>query len=102
MAKVTINEEVARLWLADAPQDKLFWCQDGRAMKNLGELATALREMSEETYSYHAKEDKNDFSNWVRDVIGDVTLARQLQKAATQATAARKVETRLGQLRARV
>ena len=45
---------------------------------------------------------KSDFSNWVRDVIGDGTLANQLQKAMTETTAARKVEVRLDWLKARL
>lgn len=92
----------ARSWLGDVSQDRVFWCQDGRALKNLDELAAALREMAEETFRYHAAGDKNDFSNWVRDVIGDATLAKELQKAITRSTAAQKVVTRLGWLRARL
>jgi hypothetical protein len=94
------KKEVAELWLRDVPPDKVFWFHDDRMVKNLGELATTFREMPEETFHYHVMEDKNDFSNWVRDVIGDVTLANQLQKATTQATAAHRVETRLNWLRA--
>ncbi len=99
---IKIKKEVAELWLRDVPQDKVFWFHDGKVVKNLDELATTLREMTEETFQYHATGDKNDFSNWVRDVVGDVTLANQLQKATIQATAARKVETRLNWLRARL
>ena len=99
MAKITIKK-LNRSWLGDATDDKLFWCHDGRVLRNLDELAAALNEMAEETYLYHANIEKNDFSNWVRDVIGDATLAGQLTKAATQKAAARKVDMRLGTLRA--
>jgi hypothetical protein len=93
---------IAKSWLADVPVDKVFWCHDGRMVKNLEELAAALWEMSEETFRHHGTGDKNDFSNWVRDVIGDGTLANQLQKATTRTTAARKVETRLDWLKAKL
>ncbi len=96
------NKEIYQSWLANVAQDKVFWRHDGGVVKNLDELAAALREMSEETFRYHATGDKNDFSNWIRDVIGDGTLASQLHKAMTQGTAARKVETRLGWLKARL
>jgi hypothetical protein len=89
-------------WLRDVPLDKVFWRHDGGAVKNLDELGAALREMSEETFRYHVAGDKSDFSNWVRDVIGDGTLANQLRKAMTQTTAARRVETRLAWLKARL
>jgi len=89
-------------WLADVSPDKVFWCFDGRVVKNLEELATALKGMPEKTYQHHVNRDKNDFSNWVRDVIGDVTLANQLRKAASNTTAARKVDMRLSWLRAKL
>jgi hypothetical protein len=44
------KKEVAELWLRDVPLDKVFWFHDGRMLKNVGELATALREMPEETF----------------------------------------------------
>ena len=89
-------------WLGDVPRDNVFWCYGGRVVKNLEELSAALREMSEETFRYHVSGGKNDFSNWVRDVIGDRTLANQLKKAATRGAAARRVEARVGWLRARL
>ena len=67
-------------------------------MKNWDELAVALGDMSEETFSHHVTINKNDFSKWVRELIGDVTFAVDLQKAATPTTAAKKVEIRLSQL----
>lgn len=99
MAKKNV---VAGSWLHDVPQDKVFRRHDGCAVKNLDEPACALREMPEETFRHHASKDKNNFSNWVRDVIGDVTLAEQLQKAAARIAAAQKVESRLNWLRARL
>ena len=99
---MAVGRETARAWLGDVPEEKAFRCRDGRMIKNLDELAISLRDMSEEAFSHHATKDNNDFSNWIRDVIGDATLARQLQRAATNTTAARKVETRLGWLRAKL
>ena len=66
------------------------------------ELDTTLQTMPGGTFSYHVNSDKNDFANWVRDVIGDVTLARNLRKAADRPSAAHAVGARLSQLRARL
>jgi len=85
--------------LGNVPAGKAFWCKGGRVVNNLDELAAALREMSPETFSHHVTANKNDFSIWVRDVIGDVMLARQLYRAANHIIAARQVETRLKELR---
>ena len=94
------EEEVATLWLNDVSHDKVFRFHDGRTVKNLAELATALSEIPEETFHHHVTVDKNDFSNWVRDVIGDVPLANQLKRVTTQTTTTRKVKARLDWLKA--
>ena len=72
---VKINKDIARQWLADVPEEKKFWCSDGKLFKNLAELGVGLNEMSEETFRYHANAYKADYSNWVKDVIGDEALA---------------------------
>lgn len=90
-----INEEKALRMLGDVPQGKQFYCHDGRVLKNLSELAAALNEMSKETFGYHSNTNKADFSNWVREVIGDDKLARDLQKTNNQTRAARAVTNRI-------
>jgi hypothetical protein len=99
---IKTKKEVAEMLLEDVLPDMVFWFHDGRMVKNLDELATTLREMTEETFYYYVTGGKNDFGNWVRDVIGDLILTRQWKKATTQATAACRVETRLNWLRARL
>ncbi|MBI2850831.1 MAG: hypothetical protein HYX80_07310 [Chloroflexi bacterium] len=90
-----INEQIARKMLGDIPEDKRFYCSDGRVLKNLGELASALNEMNDGTYSYHSNADKTDFSNWIRDVIGDEKLARDLGKGVSRLKAAKAVSDRI-------
>jgi len=96
---VRITKTVAEKLLADVPQEKRFWCSDGRALRNLPELETALKGMSEETFRYHSNETKSDFSNWVYDVIGDEKLARDLRKSTTQTQAAKSVADRIAWLK---
>ncbi len=93
--QVLTTKRMARSWLKDVPNDKVLRCRDGLSVKNLAELYSVLRGMSEETFCYHVTMEKNDFSNWVRDTIGDITLAEQLQNASSKASAERKVELRL-------
>ncbi len=99
MAEIT--RSMAQKLLGDVPADKPFWCQDGRTLKNLQELEVALKEMSDETFRYHLNEAKNDFSNWVRDVIGDDKLAGDLWNSFTRTQAARSVADRITYLRRR-
>ncbi len=98
---VRVTRIIARKWLGDVPEEKGFWCQDGRALKNLSELEVALREMGDETFRYHSSERGNDFSNWIRDVIGDDKLAEDLQKKTDRIEAARAVADRIAWLKKR-
>jgi hypothetical protein len=82
-------------YLADVPQEHVFWCRDGRILKNLRELCDALGAMSDDTFTYHVNAAKNDFSNWVKDVIKDDALAGDLLKAANTGTAVRVVTERI-------
>ena len=96
-----ITKEIAGKMLGEVPNGKQFYCTDGRVVKNLPELQLALKEMSEETFCYHSSETKNGFSNWVRDVIGDEKLSRDLQKSTSRTQAVKKVADRIAWLRSK-
>ena len=70
--------------LLNADPAKQFWTADGRAIKNLFGLSRAFEEMSNEVYTYHANENKNDFSSWVQDVFGERRLAKRLGESRTK------------------
>ena len=79
--------------LGEAPVEHHFVVADGRKLKNIIELADALETMSEEIFRHHANEFKNDFSNWVKDVFYDHSLAEDITMAKN------KVETQVAVLR---
>jgi hypothetical protein len=85
-------------YLDDVPQEYVFWCCDGHILKNLRELRDAFAIMSEDTFAYHVNTAKNDFCNWVRDIIKDDTLAGDLVKAANTRTAVKVVTERIASL----
>ncbi len=99
---VRITKSVAEERLGNVSQEKQFWCHDGRYLKNLQELKVAMEQMTEETFRYHSNEAKSDFSNWVRDVIGDEKLSRDLQKSTTREQAAKSVADRLDWLKSKI
>ena len=100
MIKVTKSK--AEKMLGDVPEEKRFLCQDGRVLKNLPELEMALKNMKAETFRHHSSEARNDFSNWVKDVIGDEKLSMDLLKSTTRAQAAKSVASRIASLRQRM
>ena len=95
---MAITKAEARKLLGECPEEKIFWVNDGKTLKKLADLETALKEMSDDTFRFHANETKNDFIKWVDEVIGDPRLATDLAKAATRLQAARAVGIRISSL----
>jgi hypothetical protein len=95
---VRISKEEAKRRLGDVPDDKRFWCHDGRSIKNLGELRKALIDMSDETFHYHSGRETNDFSRWIREVVGDEQLANDLGNTKSRLQASQVVAERISLL----
>lgn len=93
-----IQKSEAEKFLANVPEQYVFWCNDGRVLRDMKELGEALTSMADETFAYHSNEAKKDFSNWVRDIIGDEKLAKDLEKPLTRAQAAKIVADRVALL----
>ena len=87
-----------KVYLADVPQEYVFWCCDGRILKNLRELCDALGAMRDDVFAYHVNAAKNDFYNWVKDIVKDDALAGDLLKAGNTKTAVRIVTERIAVL----
>jgi hypothetical protein len=75
---VKITGDVARRRLGNVPDERMFVCYRGRLVRNLKELAVVLGDDGHEIYTHHCADGKNDFSQWVRYVIGDEKLAQDL------------------------
>ncbi|MBI4268019.1 MAG: hypothetical protein HY662_04460 [Chloroflexi bacterium] len=87
-----------RKLLADAPEEYAFRTNNGHILRNLKDLANELKTMSDETYAFHVNDEKNDFTNWVRDIIKDDTLAEDLRGIRDRARASRAVSRRVTSL----
>ena len=99
---VRVTKSVAEKWLGDVPQEKQFWCQDGRTFKSLSDLGIAFRDMSNGVFHHHVSATNNDFSNWVRDVIGDVKLSNDLRKSRSRLQATKNVADRIAWLKSKI
>jgi hypothetical protein len=99
---VKLSKAMAETRLGDVAVEKQFFCQDGQVFKNLRELEAALMEMSVGTYQQHASASKNDFSNWVNQVIGDDKLSRDLLKSKGPVQAGRSVANRVAWLESKL
>ena len=95
MNKVKITKQDAEKLLADVPEYRSFWCNDGRIFRNMRDLSAGLASMSVRTFAYHLNAEKNDFSNWLKDSVGDENLAEDLEDPISRREAAKTVKERV-------
>lgn len=84
--------------LGDVEESKRFWVYNGPVVKNLHELYGAIRVMSDDTFTHHVNESKNDFYNWIRDVCHDEKLANRLMKLKTRQEIAEVIKRRIEEI----
>ena len=95
-AKVETKADLRNAKLLDkVPAEYVFYCHDGTIFTDVNELAAGLATMADETFYYHSNLEKQDFSNWVRDVIGDNKLADDLARASSRLQATEYVVARI-------
>jgi len=52
---------------------------DGSKLRDLRDLAFALGTMADDVFWHHANDARNDFANWINDVIKDKELANRIK-----------------------
>lgn len=78
--------------LAQAYNDKCFWVENGPVLSNLRDLNRALTAMTEKQYEHHVHSSRNDFAQWVEQVLADKECADSLRKADSRKEASKVVE----------
>lgn len=71
-------------FLSDVNPENYFYVCNGSVLKNLHDLHILLENVDDGVFSYHANESKNDFLNWIRDVIQDDLLTKKIEKCKTR------------------
>lgn len=84
-----------KLSLIQADENSGFWVNNGPVLRNVKDLADALKNMSEESFAYHVNAEKNDFAAWTVNVLKDESLAKSLSKSKTLKAAAKAASARL-------
>jgi hypothetical protein len=86
--------------LSDCPEGLEFWTCHGTIIKNIYELRDTIRALNEHAFRYHVNEDnkKNDFADWVYDVLGDTFLAYLLKKTIDKEEYLHIIEERIAAL----
>ncbi len=78
--------------------ESAFRLHMGTNIRSLREMAEALDIMADKTYNHHVSDAKNDFSTWVKDVVGDEDLAKGIRHLRNKSVMARKVNSRIEEL----
>lgn len=93
-----LTPQDAASFLADVPKDKTFRTYLGPEIENLYGLADALETISNDSFNHHVTSQKNDFANWIRDVIKDEELANSVATIKNSTAMARIVKKRIDAL----
>jgi alpha-amylase len=99
LREANLMNGMEKKWLNDVPGDKVFWVKDGTAIRNIVELSALFRTIPDAMYKHHVTDEKNDFANWVKIVVGDEVLATNMEKCKKKVMAAKMVEERIKYLR---
>lgn len=81
--------------ISDVRPENSFYLKDGRILRNIYELSEAIRLMKDDVFRYHVNSSKNDFANWIGDVLGDEELANKVSKIKEPKAMHRAISSRI-------
>ncbi len=84
--------------LKQVNKEYAFILQDGRRLNSIAELKASLADMDDNIFSHHVNDQKNDFSNWIKDIHNDDKLASMLEDAKNNLEAANAINSRIKEL----
>ena len=96
--KRKVPVSVAKGILSRVPFQVSFWLCTNENLRGLSDVSDALQNATDEVFRYHVNRDKNDFEVWIRDVIKDKDLAREIARVKTRETLIRKITERVDEL----
>jgi len=74
-------------------ESKFFYVCDGQILKSVEDLAGSLKhDMSDEVFNSHCNAEKNDFANWITEVIGDKKLSKNISRIKTRKGMLKKIK----------
>ncbi len=98
----TNGSECAAVLLSNVKHpDHYFYLNNSISVKNLCELSEHLKEMDEETFKSHVNQEKNDFGEWVSNIIGDKTLGKKMNELKDKNEMSKALEIRVDYIKRR-
>ncbi|MFH1182191.1 MAG: hypothetical protein V1702_04490 [Candidatus Woesearchaeota archaeon] len=68
----------------DVEPELRLWLSDGRVIRTIEELYNAVKNMKNSVYNEHVSKSRNEFADWVGEILGQEKLAHELAKAASR------------------
>ena len=75
--------------------ENYFRLNNGKPIKNLNELLDALKDIDDETFYHHVSESRNDFYEWIKNIIKDQYLADMIKALKDKTEIRNVIEIRL-------
>ena len=97
--KRKVPAAVAKGILARVPFQVSFWLCTNESLRSINDVYEALERANDDVFRYHVNRDKNDFEVWIREVIKDKDLAREIARVKTRETLVRKIRERVDELK---
>ena len=94
----SIKAEDIDLVMSNCEPEHQFITKKGDIIKSMAELAQKIKQMDDETYMHHANEQRNDFSNCVKDIMKDEDLASEIKKSKNKNEASARIEEKIKRL----
>ena len=91
--------KMPKIVLEELPMELSFWANDGQVIRSYEQLPAALKRMRATAFRHHVNNEKNDFANWVRDVIHDDALAKELEKEKRKSQTLDMARSRIRELK---
>src|SRR3989344_2290179 len=63
----------------EAKPENYFILITGVPLKNLRELANSLETMNDWVFSHHVNDARNDFSNWMKEILKEDVLSEEIR-----------------------
>lgn len=81
--------------LVCAIDGECFWSHDGQILSNLADLSFAIGSMDDSIFLHHVNDERNDFADWVEQVLGDEECAKALRRSGKKSQAQKIVDLHL-------
>jgi len=91
-----------RVFLEDVPERYAFVLKNGKKLLNVEQLSKALAGMENEVFYHHVTAERNDFHNWIRDIVLDLELAQKIMNAKNPAYAKKIIDERIAFIKSHI